>query len=352
MADEVFEFFWSVPKTGFQWIKTKLFENPGRADPTQLRQDSQLEEQPQWVLTDGVAIGTFFEWTRYNPLKMHTGLFRIFADIPLIREEIQERILGFANQYGYLGIKRPLENPGVWGETLQEWVNQIDKFKQGVSIWDMIRTGNKVAISRYVCWNNEERTKDGIVTRSAGWFYDSHPDLPPIHVDPRKAIPFPCRLHEYIEPVGDLFNRENPQIPAMFLLQRWINKNLKSQVSPRLVYHLGRGKQVLRFVPENLLGAMWLQFVQAIEGNKEYRPCKECGKWFEVSLDAFRTSRLFCSDACKSKEYRKRKQRAQQMHKEGEAPRKIAKMLETDQDTVKKWLQNQGEKGSKSPKVK
>ena len=35
-----------------------------------------------------------------------------------------------------------------------------------------------------------------------------------------------------------------------------------------------------------------------------------------MSLDAFRTSRVFCSDPCKSKDYRKRKDLARQLRAE------------------------------------
>ena len=57
---------------------------------------------------------------------------------------------------------------------------------------------------------------------------------------------------------------------------------------------------------------MWLQFAQAIASKRKYRPCKECSGWFEVSTDdtGKRINREFCSDPCKSKNYRRRKAEA------------------------------------------
>jgi hypothetical protein len=64
-------------------------------------------------------------------------------------------------------------------------------------------------------------------------------------------------------------------------------------------------------VPRNLLGAIWMQFEQAVLGNKEFRRCLECGEQFEVSLQAARADKKRCSDACRAKAYRRgRKKRA------------------------------------------
>jgi hypothetical protein len=61
-----------------------------------------------------------------------------------------------------------------------------------------------------------------------------------------------------------------------------------------------------------LLSAAWLQLAQAIAGNHTYRACKECGDWFEISSrsDGRTARRLFCSDACKSRDYRRQRQAA------------------------------------------
>jgi hypothetical protein len=143
-----------------------------------------------------------------------------------------------------------------------------------------------------------------------------------------------------IEPVLDLFKPNEVLMPASFLVHRWINAHLNGKATPRLIYHLDLGKRVLQIIPDNLLSAMWLQFAQAIDGNGKHRACKECGKWFEISGEdtGFRINRVFCSDPCKSRDYRKRKEQAQHLKAEGKSFKDIAKELDTDIETIKKWV--------------
>jgi hypothetical protein len=61
--------------------------------------------------------------------------------------------------------------------------------------------------------------------------------------------------------------------------------------------------------PSSLLSAMWLQLVDAIDQNKDYRRCalKDCPRvWFEVSTDqhGVRADAKYCSNACKQKAWR------------------------------------------------
>ena len=85
---------------------------------------------------------------------------------------------------------------------------------------------------------------------------------------------------------------------------------------------------------------MWLQFAKAIASKRKYRPCKDCSGWFEVSTDdtGKRINREFCSDPCKSKNYRRRKAEALAVPKtQGTSIAAIAKKLGTDPETIKTW---------------
>src|SRR5689334_9681828 len=96
MQNDVFSFLWNIPDKGFTWIQTKVGEGMG----------SLPEGKPEWVLTDGLAIGQPYSARQYSPLKMYTGLFRIFGQLPC---DDRDAILGFANEYGNLGIKKFLD---------------------------------------------------------------------------------------------------------------------------------------------------------------------------------------------------------------------------------------------------
>jgi endogenous inhibitor of DNA gyrase (YacG/DUF329 family) len=85
---------------------------------------------------------------------------------------------------------------------------------------------------------------------------------------------------------------------------------------------------------------MWLQLAEAIAGNKLHRPCKECGKWIEISTeeDGRSARRAFCSDACKSRDYRRRIEKARQLRAEGMPVKAIALELDSTVETIKNWV--------------
>src|SRR5262249_31256111 len=155
--------------------------------------------------------------------------------------------------------------------------------------------------------------------------------------DPRRdRPPGGFRDAQWIRPVLDLFKPGDVLTPAMFLVQRWVNEHLKESVSPQLLYDLDSGAQVLQILPHTLLSALWLRRAQARAGTKRHGPCKECGRWFEIwtEEDGRTARRLFCSDPCKSRDYRRRKEKARQLKSEGRAVRDIAKELDADVETI------------------
>lgn len=91
-------------------------------------------------------------------------------------------------------------------------------------------------------------------------------------------------------------------------LEAILNEQLIGRVSPQLRWHHESKQSKLHFVPENLLGAMWLQLATAIDRGLEYRQCSTCSKWFEVARLERGQERAYCSNACRSRAYRKRKQ--------------------------------------------
>jgi len=57
--------------------------------------------------------------------------------------------------------------------------------------------------------------------------------------------------------------------------------------------------------PNNLLGAMWLQFADAIERGVDYGRCQVCDDDFELA-DGRSKRRKYCSNACSQRAYRER----------------------------------------------
>ena len=96
----------------------------------------------------------------------------------------------------------------------------------------------------------------------------------------------------------------------------------------------------LSFAPLTLLSAMWLQLALWVAGDKEFRACKHCQRLFEISTEqtGFRKHREFCSESCKTMDYRKRKRTALKLAGEGQSVAVIATRTGTNAATVRAWL--------------
>jgi hypothetical protein len=101
------------------------------------------------------------------------------------------------------------------------------------------------------------------------------------------------------------------------------------------------GRVVLQNTPLSLLGAIYLQFVLAINNVTSSRRCEACGRWFEVAPDRSRSDRTTCSGTCRTRIYRDRQDRARRLFAKGKKPKQIAKELGSDENTIKKWITEQ-----------
>jgi hypothetical protein len=95
---------------------------------------------------------------------------------------------------------------------------------------------------------------------------------------------------------------------------------------------------VVRIEPSNLLIALWLQFGEAFCRNQLFRRCPTCGTWFEVADGKARRSRLYCSEGCRSKAYRERREQARTLYAGGSSVEEIARELASDVEAVTKWV--------------
>jgi hypothetical protein len=126
--------------------------------------------------------------------------------------------------------------------------------------------------------------------------------------------------------------------PTQAYLQTKFNHRLAGNVSVKVLFDTDHKQLRLAPVPKDLRAALWLQFAQAVEGQKTFRECKDCGAWFELSPEVARTNRKFCSNACRLRKYRQRQAQAQEMNARGMQVDRIARRLDTDAATVRGWL--------------
>jgi len=115
------------------------------------------------------------------------------------------------------------------------------------------------------------------------------------------------------------------------------------------------GPKTLRLAPTTLLSAMWLQLAMAVAWNKSFVKCKFCQTSIEISTaeSGFRTNREFCSDSCKTKDYRKRKRTAKRLVEKGKSIAAISTEISTDEKTVRGWFpQLERRSGAKSGRAR
>jgi hypothetical protein len=139
--------------------------------------------------------------------------------------------------------------------------------------------------------------------------------------------------------VGEPCRDEVIEVATKFV-QKNVAGELYRRVHPKLVVDPDTENLVMKMHPDDLRAAMWHQFAQAITGNKQFRQCRACADWYEVMTDDNgRTARrLFCSEACKTRDHRRRKDKAVTLNAEGMSPEEIATRLNTDPDRIKKWV--------------
>lgn len=95
----------------------------------------------------------------------------------------------------------------------------------------------------------------------------------------------------------------------------------------------------LALVPDDLISALCMQLLDVVFGRREYRQCEVCDTSFELHPDNARTNRRFCSDACRSKHYRSKTNKARALHQLGWTVEGICEELKTSADKVAIWIE-------------
>ena len=338
MAPRLLQFSQFVPASGFQWVEARPIIRGLR-----------VRKRPDLFLVR--ASGLWMEHRQgrvYDPMREETGLFRNFAEL----ESSPDAILAFANRYGELGegdwglpldfrrarIKAPPDTSldevrmqrtmpesilpvlkqleadgGVVGDPLSTWRSEIREMADCVELLELIEEKDRAAIAARF------RT-----TGTSARYLGPTSQGPIIVQTPRQ------------------FNGAATLSAALSVLHTRIKQRLTRRLTPRLKIDEKSGKSVLSFSPERLRDVLWLQLAEAMCYERRYRQCEVCAKWFEVAPDVARTSRMYCSTACKLKAYRRRQKEARRLRTAGKSLREIAKAVSAEMETVKGWVKDVG----------
>lgn len=252
-AENLYQFQWPVAQDGYEWVDF--------GDIRWLKAAVDPYEPPSML---------------YTPLD-DTGLFRTFAETQLTEEAIKD----FADRYGQ--ICSPFFERGddgsVTGVSWPWWAGSISAMRDAITLWELTRERASGKLKRIIQWQKGGSIRCGIgeLTHTIS-----------------------------IATAQENFQRNELVRPAKFFLQHIVNEHLR-HVHSALLWN--GSALAMHNIPRDLISALWLQFALAISGDKQYKRCTECQAFFELSPGVNRKDRAYCSNACRSAAYRKRRER-------------------------------------------
>lgn len=292
-------FYQRVSEEGYRWIDTR----DGRA------------------ITDGLPFGSLGIGHEYNPFKRYPALFLNFAETEISEADIQR----FADKYGPLGVFRKIPGEELAPETpfrqelFSTWEVELLDMKRAVGLWNALRAHDIETL----------RQKIKVENGKAEYVGDTGKTAVPRVVSDSRAYRAALTPEDGALDVGTA---------ALLYIQQLINHRLEQYVSERLLWSEKTGRLARYTFPKNSAGVLWLQLANAITKETDYRRCPECGSWFEVSPEGARVTRLYCSEACRARAYRKRQAEARRLAAEGLSAEEIAERLGSDAKTVEGWI--------------
>ena len=201
-------------------------------------------------------------------------------------------IVKFANDYGLLGIAQSIvprnSKVKVSGEPIAHWIECIKDLNFAVTLQQSINSNDTEKLSKFIKWQS---TKDGYVCK-VNCRYAKR-----VFLSKKEN----AHLAELVE-INDLVR------PAKLLLADMVNFYVMQFVSTQLTWEDELfSDMAFKMVSKSLIGSIWMQLAYSISEDVQYRRCIECGKWFVVAKGERGKKRKFCSDACKLKDFRRRK---------------------------------------------
>lgn len=254
------------------------------------------------------------------PLEPPQGadLFARFAELLGPDGSFADRVVEFADQHGMLGsgagavvwLAAEDGQSQAWtGERVRTWATEAAWMHRCVRLWDLLRERDLDGLRACIKWSTDAKSvKFG---RAGGVLVGDGPATPWVvpELGGGVLIPTSCTIASttvFPEDFQTLPTRDVLEAGWVYLL-RVLNERLAGRVGVRLVRDRP-GAEVSRFVlsPAGLLGGLWLQFAEAVDGNRTWRQCRHCRKRFEDKRRANKPQ-VYCSATCRVGAHRARK---------------------------------------------
>ncbi len=346
MSEEFLDFTWTVAADGYEWrmmyatamrftrgrfvMGSGFRSDEGRVEDGALapilvpRNPSAEYLDPLALndLTQPLAVLSSHD-KQLSPLLENPALFREFGSL----DGTMESMRLFANTWGPLGsdcqvqfLVAPHDRIPQWGEVAGRWSDELMEIKLAIHVADRLQSENEEFVSKGITWDGDsvgwshrlelEFPEGAAFVGDEEWFTWMQREL----AAGNDRVPLASGLdiggtyiadeHWHPERLSQLADR-NPWDAMRFLLSDLVNEGTLGRVDARLAPTPDERDVSVRLFPDSLIGAMWLQLALAIDKNASYRKCVSCEKWFEISPGSGRPEKIYCSNACRMREYRK-----------------------------------------------
>ena len=275
-----------------------------------LRIEEGEKQETKWLVLSGDAdefgapVGQ-----PYEPLTEYPQLFRTFIDV----EPSPEGFLRFAQEYGRLGVSREVGPRSVFrelGEALYLWRREQAHLRAADLVAQALRKRGR-DLSRWFTEQTDTKVKgyrlvDDFIPRE--FLPSGLGVLGRLELRRSVAPPLVWRAIDAVSERGHKL-----RVVAAHWLAREINARLDGPISRVGVHIAARLKETasvpLRLRPDSLLAALWLQLVEAINGNRKFRRCRfhpiaEGGFGSVRKESGCESASLYCSPGCRLRDWR------------------------------------------------
>lgn len=274
-----FRYTWAVPEGGYRCELAYAIDDKGHE-----------AAKPEMMVFEPTPVGIPRTIARHHDLEetRQTGLFLHFAD----HVHTSADVLAFADEYGDLGkpltggvLPKAKGEPALCvGSAVSAWLRESAAMRRLLPLWF---TDRKPEIAFHT-------TPEQII---AQW---------PPSKDVRKPS-LETVVRRDVDPNTYERLTANPSECARHYLRAQLNAKLTAYPSnPRLLPEAkALGGVALFIVPSSLIASLWLQLSLAIDGNRQYQPCKHCKRWFQIGDGGRRTDSETCSSSCRAAAWNK-----------------------------------------------
>lgn len=245
----------------------------------------------------------------YEPLKDQPALFKVFAEL----DGSESSFATFAETYGLLGLGVLTEAAKDQREAFGAWRLLWQDISDCSGLIDLAQSGpttklrERIAIGEnHVDVSSPHSFKERLPSQIGSVAMKKYP-LPNVGLEVEATW---RAIHRAPSESSRL------RMAARLWVQRKVNRWLSGRVFPEVLVSCkvtvdAEGRSwAMRFSPNSLAAAMWLQVARALEGDVVHRQCKspKCRKWFVVSSNRSlgkRSDSQYCGDAkCRKEVFR------------------------------------------------